>query len=388
MLLTPAWTRRTFLDAGLRAGLAAGWGAAAACRRKRAEGFRGVACVALAEDRALAVVDLLTFVLRQTIPLSCQPSSLLPHPLPDRPAAFTAGVTGDGAALLERVDLLSRRSVARVFVGKSRPLVRAGLRGLLWTTAGEPKLRAWHADALRPGPQVNLAARVVDFDLSPLAPLACACLEGGLVQFADLAAGKVYQPVRAGVDASAVRFRRDGRVALVACPSESLLRVFDTPSRQLMIELPLALRPDYLCMSAEGGQLFITGEGRDAVVIVYPYRTEIALTSLSGRMPRQMACSEEPRYLFVSSPAAGSVTVFDVDTQKVVAVTGVGVEPGPIVITPDQQYALVLNQGSGDIAVIRIASIRPGRARKAPLFTMIPVGGRPVAAFVLGGVYG
>jgi len=153
-----------------------------------------------------------------------------------------------------------------------------------------------------------------------------------------------------------------------------------------MTELPLALRPDQLCPSVEGGQLFITGEGRDAVVIVYPYRTEIALTSLSGRQPGRMACSEIPRYLFVSSPAAGSVTVFDIDTQKVVAVIGVGVEPGAIVITPDQQYALVLNQGSGDIAAIRIASIKPGRARRAPLFTMIPVGGRPVAALVRSGV--
>ncbi len=379
MSLTPAWTRRAFLASGV--------GAGAACRRKRAEGFRGIACVALAGERAVAIVDLLAFALRQTIPLACQPSSLLSNSSLERPAAFAAGVTDNGSALLERVDLGSRQTLARIVVGPAAPVVRADPRGLLWTAAGEPKLRAWREANLRPGPQVNLAARVLDFDLSPEAPLACVCLEGGLVQFADLAAGKAFEPIHAGVDVSAVRFRRDGRVALVACPTEALLRVFDTPSRRIMTELPLALRPDHLCMSEEGGQLFITGEGRDAVVVVYPYRTEIGLTSLSGRMPRQMACSAEPRYLFVSSPASGSVTVFDIDTQKVVAVTGVGVEPGAIVITPDQQYALVLNQGSGDIAVIRIASIRPGRARRAPLFTMIPVGGRPVAAFVRSGVY-
>jgi DNA-binding beta-propeller fold protein YncE len=99
-----------------------------------------------------------------------------------------------------------------------------------------------------------------------------------------------------------------------------------------------------------------------------------------------MACSENPRYLFVSNPSAGSLTVYDIDTQKVVAVIGVGVEPGVIVITPDQHYALVLNQGSSDIAVIRIAAIKAGRARRAPLFTMVPVGGRPVAALVRSGV--
>ena len=144
------------------------------------------------------------------------------------------------------MDLASRKSIARVVAGPAAPVVRADPRGLLWTAAGEPKLRAWRAANLSPGPQVNLAARVLDFDLSPEAPLACACLEGGLVQFADLAAGKAFEPVRAGVDVSAVRFRRDGRVALVACPAESLLRVFDTPSRRVMTELPLALRPDHL----------------------------------------------------------------------------------------------------------------------------------------------
>ena len=376
---TSVWTRRGFLLSGAALPVA--------CRRKHAEGFRGVAYVALAAGRAVAVVDLLAFALRNTIPLSCPPSSLLAHPSPEQPFAFAAGTADNGAAIVERVDLGARKSVARVSIGQGAPVLRTDPRGLLWTAAGESKLHSWNADSLRAGRQINLAARVADFDLSPAAPLACACLEGGLVQFADLASGKVSEPVRAGQDASAVRFRRDGRVALVACHGESLLRVFDTPTRRIMTELPLALHPEHLCTSVEGGQLFITGEGRDAVVIVYPYRTEIALTSLSGRQPGHMACSEIPRYLFVSNPAAGSVTVFDIDTQKVVAVIGVGVEPGPIAITTDQQYALVLNQGSGDIAVIRIASIKPGRSRRAPLFTMIPVGGRPVAALVRSGVY-
>jgi hypothetical protein len=374
----PEWTRRGFL--------AAGAALAAACGRKPAEGFRGIACVALAGDRAIAVVDLLAFALRYNISLSCRPSALLAHPTPERPAAFAAGTTEGGSALLERVDLAARKVVARVFVGQGAPVVRTDPRGFLWSAAGEPKLRAWHADGLRPGPQLNLAARALDFDLSPVAPLACVCLEGGFVQFADLASGKVSEPVRCGADASAARFRQDGRVVMVACRGESLLRVFDTPSRRIMTELPLALRPDQLCTSVEGGQLFITGEGRDAVVTVYPYTTEIALTSLSGRKPGHMACSENPRYLFVSNPSAGSLTVYDIDTQKVVAVIGVGVEPGVIVITPDQHYALVLNQGSSDIAVIRIAAIKAGRARRAPLFTMVPVGGRPVAALVRSGV--
>ncbi len=368
------WTRRGFLAAG---GLLA-----AGCGDKHAEGYRGFAYVAIAGNRTIAVVDLLSFSLHGSIPLSCQPSLLVAHPDPGKAVAFVGGKTEDGTAILERVDLVIRKSVNRVIAGMGNPVVRKDHRGIIWTSAGDARLRAWNAGNLRPVAQTSLAARAIDFDVAPDKPLACVCLEGGLAQFVDLATGKAFEPVKLGAEATAVRFRWDGRVAMVALRNESLLSVLDTTSRSIMTELPLALRPDHLCFTGDGGQLFITGEGRDAVVIVYPYQTEVAQTSLSGRKPGQMACSSAPSYLFVSNPGAGSVSVFDIETQKVVAVTGVGVQPGPIVVTPDQQYALVLNQGSGDLGVIRIASIKGGRARKAPLFTMIPVGGVPVAALV------
>jgi WD40 repeat protein len=374
MAVTSVWTRRGFL--------AAGGALAAGCGGKHAEGYRGFAYIAVAGSRTIAAVDLLSFSLRRSIPLSCQPSLLIAHPDPTKPVAFVGGKADDGTAILEQVDLTLRKTVARATAGTGNPLVRKDHRGIIWTSAGDPRLHAWNAANLKPMAQVSLAARAIDFDVAPGKPLACVCLEGGLAQFVDLTAGKAFEPVRLGAEGTAVRFRWDGRVAMVALRNASLLSVIDAESRRVMTELPLALRPDHFCFTSDGGQLFITGEGRDAIVIVYPYQTEVAQTSLSGRTPGQMACSSTPSYLFVSSPAAGSVSVFDTDTQKVVAVTGVGVQPGPIVMTPDQQYALVLNQGSGDIGVIRISSIKQGRARKAALFTMIPVGGTPVAALV------
>lgn len=368
------WTRRELLAAGSL--LAAG------CGGRHAEGYRGFAYVAVAGSRCVAVVDLLTFSLRRNIALSCQPSVLIAHPDASKPVAFVGGKADDGTAVLEQVDLTRRKTTARAAAGSGNLVVRKDHRGFIWTAAGDPRLHAWGAGNLHLIAQVGLAARAIDFDVAPNEPLACVCLEGGLAQFVDLAAGKAFEPVPLGAEATAVRFRWDGRVAMVALRDESLLSVLDAPSRRVMTELPLALRPDHFCFTSDGGQLFITGEGRDAVVIVYPYQTEVAQTSLSGRKPGQMSCSAAPSYLFVSNPAAGSVSVFDVDTQRVVAVIGVGVQPGPIVVTPDQQYALVLNQGSGDLAVIRIGSIKQGWAKKAPLFTMIPVGGTPVAAVV------
>jgi len=374
MGIESGWTRRGFL--------AAGGALAAACGGKHGEGYRGFAYIAIAGSRAIATIDLLSFALRGSIPLACQPSVLIADPDPKRAFAFAAGQTAGGAAVLERVDLTARKTVGQVAIGAGNPVLRKDHRGIIWSSASEARLHGWSANGLRPVAQVGMAARVIDFDVAEGQPLACACLEGGLAQLVDLAKGRAFEPVRLGGDATSVLFRRDGRTVMVARRNDALLSVLDTSSQQIMTELPLALRPDHFCFTGDGGQLFITGEGRDAVVIVYPYQTEVAQTSLSGRTPGQMACSAAPPYLFVSNPAAGSVSVFDIETQRVVGIAGVGVQPGPIVVTPDQQYALVLNEGSGDIGVIRIASIKQRLAHKTPLFTMIPVGGKPVAALV------
>jgi len=153
------------------------------------------------------------------------------------------------------------------------------------------------------------------------------------------------------------------------------------------VNLPLPVQPANFCFNSDGGQLFVTGAGMDAVAIVFPYSTEVGETVLAGRTPDAMAVvktPEEAEYLFIANAESGDVTVINVDTRKVLAGLAVGKEPRYIAITPDNQYALVLNRRSGDVAVIRIAALT-ARQRKfpAPLFTMIPVGSKPVSAAVV-----
>jgi DNA-binding beta-propeller fold protein YncE len=84
----------------------------------------------------------------------------------------------------------------------------------------------------------------------------------------------------------------------------------------------------------------------------------------------------------VANPQSGDVTILDLPTRRAIARASAGQEPAFIVITPDNQYALVLNRRSGDMAVIRVAAVTAKRTRSAPLFTVIPVGSRPVSVAV------
>ncbi len=74
-----------------------------------------------------------------------------------------------------------------------------------------------------------------------------------------------------------------------------------------------------------------------------------------------------------------------------IGIVDVGQQPTYITVTPDSQYALVLDESSGEMAVIHIPAIQSSpdaaynfRAKSgASLFTMIPVGSKPVHAAVV-----
>jgi DNA-binding beta-propeller fold protein YncE len=141
------------------------------------------------------------------------------------------------------------------------------------------------------------------------------------------------------------------------------------------------MRPENLCFSADQGQLFVSGSGMDGVAIVFPFHTpEVEQTVLAGRTPGAMACcGPNPSYLFVASRTGSEISILNVGTRKMIALTQAGQQPKQITVTPDQQYALILNEASGDMAVIRIPNIKGTRLKTgASLFAMVPIGDTPV----------
>jgi YVTN family beta-propeller protein len=248
---------------------------------------------------------------------------------------------------------------------------------------------------MRPGRHVRLAAPPADFDLSRETDDACVVSSSArTISVVSLAQASVSRTIQAATEPSIARFRADGRQLITGSQADRSLTLYDVPTGKTVVRLPLSIAPREFCFTADGGHLYVTGDGMDAVVSVFPYRTEVWETLLAGHAPGAMAIAESdrpPAYLLVANPDADSVTVLDVETGKLVALVQVGREPRQIVITPDNQYALVLNQKSGDMAVIRIFSLggnqvggdRVKRYKSAPLFTMIPVGERPVSAAVV-----
>lgn len=215
--------------------------------------------------------------------------------------------------------------------------------------------------------------------------------EHGTVELFDYQTGQRWRRDFPGA-IGAVRFRADGERLLVANLHDRCISALTTPALQTIADLPLAMEPQNLCFNADQGQLFVSGEGMDAVAIIFPYNPlEVEQTVLAGRDPGVMACSENPAYLFVGSASGSDVCILNIDSRKMIGIVDAGQRPTYITVTPDSQYALVLNEGAGTMAVIHIPAVVANASDAAKwrnkvtagLFTLLPVGDRPVHAAVI-----
>ena len=356
--------------------------ALAACRKPKATRFPGYCFVADQDGRSVAVVDLSSFRVRKQIHLDAAPTVVLRHP--QRPVVFVLAPQNGTVYEIDAASLAAGRTARAGSQAVDMQVSPGG--DALWVLYREPAaLVEVPLNSLRPARRIRLAAPPDGFDLSSENRAAIASRQDRGIVMASLTSAVIERTIAAGAEPSIVRFQSDGKQLLAGSRPDRNVTIFDVATGRTVVRLPLPLEPRHFCFTPDGGQLFISGDGMDAVVIVYPQREEVAETILAGHAPGVMAITDtSPSYLLVANPESSRITVFDVDMRKLVAVVQVGRQPGSILITPDNQYILVLNEQSGDLAVIRIFSLAARyRYKPAPLFTMIPVGGKPVGAAVV-----
>jgi YVTN family beta-propeller protein len=236
-------------------------------------------------------------------------------------------------------------------------------------------------DSFKPEWKLPLPDEPVGMALAPDGKTA-AISSAGAVYLVDLPARRLSAPLGRG-DYGPVQFLKDSKTLVAGNRGERLISAYSVAAQRLITHLPVSVRPDQFCFSRDGGQLFVTGEGMDAVVVVYPFFTpQVGDTVLAGHAPGAMDVSED--LLFVASPQSGDVSILSIATRKVLRVVPVGSDPGFIRVTANDQYALVLNRKSGDVAVLSVPAITQKKNRYSPvgLLTVIPVGSRPVSAVV------
>lgn len=364
----------------------------ASCGRGRATGYPGYALIAAAGENSVASVDLNNFQLVRKLPLKAPPSSIV------------AGVENayvltpsNGIVHIVVPDRLTRSGSIRLSDQADLIELTPDGKHIVAISSAAREVIVADLSVRKVVKRVKLEEAPAGFDLclTPDGKRLYAAVSSGAGKSVDLVDLKQGDHLRRqlGAELGAIRLRSDGGLIFCANRGNQTMLVLDPATLGTVCELQLPMRPDNLVFGAGGGQLFVTGAGMDGVAIVFVFRTlEVEQTVLAGRAPGPMACSDEPAYLFVASRAGSEISILGIDTRKVVARTRAGENPRHISITPDQQYALILNEASGDMAVIRIPSIgviRPGSKpmpgflnTSASLFAMVTVGEKPVDAAI------
>lgn len=359
----------------------------AACGKPKAGRVAAYVFIANEDDRSVSVIDLRRFQAIRKIAVDAAPTGVLA--LPGSKRVFV--LTPQNGTLLE-IDTVSLAIRRKLRIGGTPTQMRITETGSIWLLRRDPhSLVQVKLDSLKMGSIVPLPAEPFDYDLNGTAA-AVSLPDPHGVAIVNLTTAKIDRVTDIGVAPRVIRFRPDGRQILTGNTSARTITAIDAQTGSVLVNLRVAIQPARFCFKTNGGELFVTGKGRDAVVIVNPYQTEVSETILAGGTPGSMAVSRSPEYLFVANTESGDITVIDIDTRYVLAQVPVGQEPGTILITADSQYALVLNRKSGDVAVIRLSLIgNQGTNRAlgsfayshgAPLFTLIPVGSKPVGAAI------
>jgi hypothetical protein len=354
----------------------------AGCGRRLARRVYAMLFVASAGEKGLVVADLSDFRRAGLIPLGQTPRDVF------RAGAKLFATCPDARTLLE-IDARNFRVAGKtVFPGRiAAATVLPNASRIAILTEQPPALYLVDPASRKIVKRIPLPTLPVGIDVSN--DLAAITTPTGLIRV-SLASGSIAGFTELGLRPGVFRLHDDAKLILVGAADRPEIVTVAAVSGALLARLPLAFTPARFCFNADRGQMFVTGNSGDQIIIVSPYQNEVDQTIVGGRTPSGMAVGaiDGRNLLFVANPESGDVTLFDIDTRQHAASVHVGGKPGEILLTPGGDFALVVDRDNGDVAVIRVRTVLNREATRAapvakPIFTIFHTGPEPQSAAIL-----
>jgi len=131
-----------------------------------------------------------------------------------------------------------------------------------------------------------------------------------------------------------------------------------------------------MLLKPDGGELYVISPEAHGLQAINTWTHEVGDYVLLGSAPTRGVLMPDASELFVSDSAAGRVAPVDINNRRVGRPISAGQAPEALRFDSSDpninpSLLLVVNQGSGDLAVIRV------RNDAQSLVTLIPVGDHP-----------
>jgi YVTN family beta-propeller protein len=327
------------------------------------------AYVANTGNGTLSIVDVPSLSVVHTVEVGPDPSGLRAHPTRDE----IWGVSSSGGYVWV-VDARQGRVTARIPVGEGayaldlspdgqRAFVAAARSGAVTaidceskqvlhrvTLGQEPWLVRMAPDGRTLTVPQRGADRLVLLDAKTLATLA-------VIPVAERPEHVVILP--------------DSSKAFVSAAGAGQVSVVDLRERVLLANLPLGSPAAAFMLKPDGGELFVSTPDRNSLTILNTWTNEVTETVMAGDRPASGTMgNDKPNFtLYLSDEASGHVRPFVCGLRRLLPPIQAGRRPGASRLTADEELLLVVNEGSDDLAVIRV--------RTQSLLTLIPVGPGP-----------
>ena len=138
------------------------------------------------------------------------------------------------------------------------------------------------------------------------------------------------------------------------------LSIVDPVKRRVIATIPLDGRARGVQVSPDGRRAYVAlsddqpnaESGLDAIVEVDVARRVVVRRNSSGTDPEQFAVSPDGRWLYASNEDAGTASISDLRSGRVVATLVVGIEPEGVAVSPDGRWVYVTAETSNSVSVI------------------------------------
>lgn len=171
-----------------------------------------------------------------------------------------------------------------------------------------------------------------------------------------------------------------GGLAFVSNEGSGSISIIDTRHRRKVADIPMGARPRGIRAGPTGRRVYValsdaapTAEtDRDGIAVLDLHRLEVVERHRAGSDPEQFAVSPDGQTLYASNEDAGTASITNLETGKVLATLIVGVEPEGVAVSPDGRWVYVTAETSNTVSVID--------TRLREVVASFMVGARPRAA--------
>lgn len=164
-------------------------------------------------------------------------------------------------------------------------------------------------------------------------------LKGGTVSVIDTASRREVARIRAGKGPAQVGFTPDGRLAFVSLSQEDAVAVIDPAQRKVVARVQVGPTPIQVHATPDSRTLLVANQGTrtkpgKTVSVIQFDGFKVVNTVETGPGAHGLAIDAAGRYAYVTNIYADSVSVLDLEKQRVVANVRVGKGPNGISVTP------------------------------------------------------